>query len=226
MSGSDEIGEQDDSAKGQEFTSAGAHTARQGAGKPTTAPGRMDGDRDQATAGSDTSGRGGGAGGGGEPPSPPGTPMFGLSSEDGQPHAQWLAEQLAGYSEWYFGNGVLYRSFGAALQTCGTLTGLLATILAAAPHEIQDGRSFLGMDWHWAIAVLTAVTTVLTGALGPVLKFARDRENGRIEMVRLRQELDILKGRPTLETFNAARFVVGRIAEIERSYGGSKAGGS
>lgn len=68
--------------------------------------------------------------------------------------------------------------------------------------------------------MLAALTTVLTGALPTITRLARDREEGRVQMVRLRQELDILKGGPSLDVYLGAQVVTERIASIERKYGG------
>ena len=93
--------------------------------------------------------------------------------------------------------------------------------MAAAPSQVLHTDQDL---WRWAIAGFSAVTTALAGALPSLLRIARDREEGRVEMVRLRQELDILKDTPTLPVYIAAKAFIDRIAAIERGYGGIKAG--
>jgi hypothetical protein len=155
-------------------------------------------------------------------PPPSGSPprQFALAGQDANKHAKWLSDQMVGYNDWYNHSGIFYLYASRSVQVTAMISALAATILAAAPKEYPDHWLILGMPWPWMIATLSAVTTALTGALPTLVRLARDREDGRIEIVRLRQELDLLKGCPSGDAFSGAITIMDRIASIERKYGG------
>ena len=149
------------------------------------------------------------------------SPLFPLGADNGQEYRAWLSEQLGGYTGWYNAEGSRFNAAGIVIQVSAGVSGLLATIFAAAPKDIDLG--FLHAEGiKWLTAIFAAVATALTGVLPTILRLARDREEGRIELTRLRQELDLLNNNPSLGTYLAAKAVVDRIAAVERSYGGSK----
>ena len=146
--------------------------------------------------------------------------QIGLGTPEGRAHAKWLSEQLGGYTNWYYKDGTKWFYLGSVFQVAAVLTGLTATILAAGPQNLFGE----GNEDRWIIASFSAITTAISGALPSILKLARDREEGRIEMVRLRQELDVLQGGPPLTVYLAAKAAIDRIAAIERGYGGTGSG--